>query len=81
MAVKPNQRKYLATIIVLSVILLLWAMPCKLAYNIAQHRDILLGRYTVDRLSTLLLLTPLGLLIIKAIWSNKKTNLTPQQKR
>lgn len=80
-AVKPNQRKYLATIIVLSVILLLWAMPSNLAYNIAQHRDILLGRYTVDRLSTLLLLTPLGLLIIKAVWSGKKTNLTPQQKR
>jgi hypothetical protein len=80
-AVKTNLGKWLGTLLVTLGNLLFWAMPSKLAYNVAQQRDILLGRYTVDRLTTLLLLIPVSLLIINGIWSSKKQKLTKEKKR
>ncbi|HUW20658.1 MAG TPA: SGNH/GDSL hydrolase family protein [Sedimentisphaerales bacterium] len=64
--------KRIAALIVISVNVLLWAKPCDLAYNVAQQRDILLGRYTIEQTTTLILLIPVSLLIIKGIWSGKK---------
>ena len=78
---KINLKKWVGTVIVIFVNLLLWAIPSELAYNVAQHRDILLGRYTVDRVTTLLLLTPVSLLIIKGIWSNKEERKSEKEKR
>jgi len=77
---KTNVVKWISTASVVVVTLLLWAVPSDLAYNVAQQREILLGRYTIDRLTTLLLLTPVSLLIIKGIWSKKKKR-NPKQKR
>jgi len=79
--VKTNLRKWLTTAVIISANLLFWAWPCNLAYNVAQQRDILLGRYTIDRLTTLLLLIPVSLLIIKGVWSNKKEKKNEKQKR
>ena len=73
-AAKNNLTKWAATALIILVNALLWAKPCNLAYNVAQHRDILLGRYTVDRMTTVLLLAPVSLLIIKSIWSAKKSS-------
>lgn len=77
---KTNLAKWIATLSIIFVNLLLWVKPCDLAYNVAQHRHILLGRYTVDRLTTLLLLLPVGLLIIRGIWS-PKTKTSQKEKR
>jgi hypothetical protein len=73
--------RWLATLIIILVNVVLLAKPCDLAYNVAQHRHILLGRYTVDRLSTLVLLVPVSVLIIKGIWSNRKRQKGEKEKR
>jgi hypothetical protein len=78
---KTNVVKWISTASVVVVTLLLWAVPSDLAYNVAQQREILLGRYTIDRLTTLLLLTPVSLLIIKGIWSKKKKEKSQTEKK
>lgn len=70
--VKSSLVKKISTAVVIFANLILWAIPSDLAYNVAQQRDILLGRYTVERTTTLLLLIPVSLLIINGIWSKKK---------
>jgi hypothetical protein len=79
-AAKTRLTRWIATVIVISLNLFLWAWPCDLAYNVAQQRDILLGRYTVDHMTMLLLLIPVSLLIINGIWSRKKPK-SQKQKR
>ena len=69
---KKNLDKWIITTVVIVVNLLLWIIPSDLAYNVAQERDILLGRYTVDRFTTLLLLIPVSVLILCSVWSKKK---------
>jgi hypothetical protein len=64
--------KWISTAIIISVNLLLWAPSSDLAYNVAQQRDILLGRYTVEKVITLLLLTLVSAFILGSIWSSKK---------
>jgi len=81
MTVKADIIKKAVTAVIILVNLLLWLTPSDLAYNVAQQRDILLGRYTVEKLTTLLLLIPISLLIIKGIWSNKKEKKSQKQKR
>ncbi|MHC4623206.1 MAG: SGNH/GDSL hydrolase family protein [Planctomycetota bacterium] len=80
-AAKTRLARWIATVIVISLNLFLWAHPCDLAYNVAQQRDILLGRYTVDRMTTLLLLIPVSLLIINGIWSRKKPKSQKQKRQ
>jgi len=77
---KKNNLKYVWAFLVLLINIILWIIPSDVAYNLAQQRDILLGRYTVDRLTTLLILIPISLLIINAILSGKKVK-TQKQKR
>jgi hypothetical protein len=66
--------------VVLLVNIILWSIPSELAYNVAQQREILLGRYTVEHLTTLLLLIPVSLLIVNGLLSKKKEK-TEKQKR
>jgi len=77
---KKNNLKLILVFLVLLINFILWFIPSDLAYNLAQHRDILLGRYTIDHLTTLLILIPVSLLIIYAILSKKKVK-TKKQKR
>ncbi|MHC4130918.1 MAG: alginate O-acetyltransferase AlgX-related protein [Planctomycetota bacterium] len=78
-----KEKKHLKWILVFAVLLfniIMWSIPSELAYNVAQQREILLGRYTVERLTTLLILIPVSLLIINGLLSKKKEK-TEKQKR
>ncbi|MGD8499368.1 MAG: hypothetical protein PVJ86_01900 [Phycisphaerales bacterium] len=52
--------------------ILLWAIPSNTAYLIAQHRDVLLGRYSVGHLTTSFLFVPVSILMLYLIWSNEQ---------
>jgi len=69
---KDNLPKWIITAAVIIANALCWSMHSKIAYNVAQQREILLGRYTVDYLTVLLLLIPVSVLIINGVWSEKK---------
>jgi len=71
---KNNLGRWITTIAVVLTNLIIWVIPSDLAYNVAQHRDILLGRYTVERVTTILLLAIASALILNGIWSRKKKN-------
>lgn len=66
--------RWTATVVVIFINFLFWLIPSDLAYNVAQHRDILLGRYTVDKFTTLLIFVLISVFIIKGIWSKKKAH-------
>jgi hypothetical protein len=69
---KENYKKWLITAFVLFINALLWIVPSNIAYLIAQQRDILLGRYTLERFITLLVLIPVSAAILYLNWSNKE---------
>jgi len=72
--------KWLLTAAVIVANLLCWAVPSDLAYNVAQHRQILLGRYTVERTTTLILLAVITPFVLRGIWAPKHPK-TSRQKR
>ncbi len=72
--------KWIATGVVAAVNIVLWLGQSALAYNIAQERDILLGRFTFDRFTLNLVVSVISLFVINGIWAAKKVK-TPQQKR
>ena len=57
----------------------LWLREGPLAYNVAQQRPILLGRYTVEQMTMQLFVTPIVLMIVLGIWTGKEKS--PQEKR
>jgi len=72
MAMKTNLGKCVITSAIILVNLLFWIIPSDLAYSVAQERDILLGRYTIDHFTTLLLLILASVLVLCFVWSKKK---------
>jgi len=64
--------RWTATIVVIFINFLFWLIPSDLAYNVAQQRDILLGRYTVGKFTTLIILAVISFFVIRGIWSKKK---------
>lgn len=60
------------SVVILAVLVFLWGKQSDLAYNVAQQRDILLGRYKVDHVVTLIILTPILLLVLLGVWKDKK---------
>jgi hypothetical protein len=69
---KKVSAKWTATFIVIFVNFLFWLHPSDLAFNVAQQRDILLGRYTVEKLITLIIVGILIAFVIRGIWARKK---------
>jgi hypothetical protein len=67
------------TIGLLGLVAGLWLRQGPLAYSVAQQRVILLGRYTVEQMTTQLFATPIVLLIVLGIWTGK--DKSPQQQR
>ncbi|NLH16124.1 MAG: hypothetical protein GX455_06065, partial [Phycisphaerae bacterium] len=57
----------------------LWLRESPLAYCVAQQRQILLGRYTIEQMTVQLIVTPIALLIVLGIWTGK--DKSPQEKR
>lgn len=72
--------RLLVTAGLLGLLIILWAVPSDLAYNVAQERDILLGRYTLDRTIMLLIVTPVLLLVVRGIWTPKRPPTAEQKK-
>lgn len=77
---QKDLRRWIAAAFIVSVNLLLWIIPSDLAYNVAQQRDILLGRYTVDKFTAILIVTVISLLLLAGIRS-KKQQKTGREKR
>ena len=69
------------SLVIISVLVVLWGRQSDLAYNVAQQRAILLGRYTLDTTITLLIATPILLCILNGLWKKKKKIEDPAQKR
>ncbi|MBA7628663.1 hypothetical protein ES703_36158 [subsurface metagenome] len=66
--------RWTATFVVIFLNFLFWLIPSNLAYNVAQQRDILLGRYTVDKFTILIILALISAFVIRGIWSKKKAH-------
>lgn len=69
---EPAQRKNpltrrLVAMAILGVSLLLWLIPSDVPQLIAKQRDVLLGRYSLDWMTALLILTPILWLIANGI--------------
>ncbi len=69
---KDKTKKWITTAIVLGVTLLLGVIPSNVAYLIAQNRDVLLGRFSVERMTVLLLLIPTDIIVLYLTWANEK---------
>ena len=76
---KNNTGKWIWTAAIALTNLVLWAVPSDLAYNVAEQRDILLGRYTVDQTTTIIVVLVVSVLVVNGIWSNQKR--TAKQER
>jgi hypothetical protein len=72
--------KWIATGIVLLLNIILWAVPSNVAYLVAQNRDVLLGRYSVDRMVVLFSMIPVSILVLYVAWSNEKNKKERQFK-
>ncbi len=64
--------KWLWTAIVVAVNLVLWILPSRVPYLIAQNRDVLLGRYSVERVTALLILGPISAVSLFLTWSDER---------
>jgi len=71
-ALKSRQAKWITTIIILLGNALGWIIPGNVAYLIAQNRDVLLGRYSLGRLTALLFLIPISAAMLYLTWSNER---------
>ncbi len=59
------------TALIAGVLVFLWARQSDLAYNVAQQRAILLGRYTLDSMIALLIVTPILLAVVWGLWKKQ----------
>ncbi len=64
--------RWIKTGVIVVANFLLWAIPSNVAYLIAQNRDVLLGRYSLARLTWILVLIPISLIVLYLIWSNEE---------
>ena len=64
--------KWIITDAVLTLNVILWAIPSNVAYLVAQHRDILLGRYGVSKMTSLIVLIPISILVLVGVWADPK---------
>jgi hypothetical protein len=63
-------REFLPLAIILLANIALWAIPDNVTYLIAQNRDILLGRYSVGRFTTMIFLIPVSAALLYLFWPN-----------
>ena len=76
---RKNARQWIATAVVMCGNLFLWSVPSNLAYTVAQHRNILLGRYTVERFSGLLTILIISMFVIASLWAKPQTQAEKRQ--
>jgi len=71
-ALKSRQAKWITTAVVLLVNLAGWVIPSNVTYLIAQNRDVLLGRYSLGHLTTLLILILVSAIWLYLAWANEQ---------
>lgn len=76
---RPTLGRFFWTAAVAGGLAVLWLKELPLAYWVAQHREVLLGRYSVGQVTAQLILTPIGLWVLWGIWLGKEKS--PKQKR
>ena len=79
---KEKVIRIVISVIIVGVLAVMWGTQSDLAYNVAQQRAILLGRYTLDKMIGLLFATPILLWVLWGIWQdNSKKYPEPKDKR
>jgi len=69
---KKKLSKWITTAVIAAINITLWAIPSNIAYLVAQHRDVLLGRYSVAHMTWILLLLPISAAVLYLTWANEK---------
>jgi len=69
---RKNRVKIILALGALAISFCLWLFPSNVVELIAKQRDVLLGRYSVDRFSTLFVLTPVLWLVAYSLWASTK---------
>ncbi len=79
-----NLSKWITTVAIILANIILWLIPSNVYYLIAQQRDVLLGRYSLEHVSFGLFLFIASLMALYINWSNKQNSagrLTAEKKR
>ncbi|MBU1052387.1 MAG: hypothetical protein KKC46_00980 [Proteobacteria bacterium] len=69
---KQNKIKWVITAILCLLHLIWWVMPSNVAYLIAQDRDILLGRYSLDRFTVMIFGLLLTWPVLYLLWADTR---------
>jgi hypothetical protein len=69
---KKKRIKLIMALGILALSFCLWLFPSNVVELIAKQREVLLGRYSVNRFSTLFLLTPVLWLLAYSLWASTK---------
>jgi len=79
---KQKTIRIVMSIVIVGVLAVMWGLQSDLAYNVAQQRASLLGRYTLDKTIGLLFATPMLLWVLWGGWQdNSKRYRDSKQKR
>jgi hypothetical protein len=69
---KKKRSQWITTAVIAAINIVLWAIPSNIAYLVAQHRDVLLSRYSVTHLSWISFLLPVSAAGLYLTWANEK---------
>ena len=67
-----KKKRWAVTIIIIVGNLIWWLIPSNFTYLVFQSRDVLLGRYSVDRLVTMVIIAFFSLPAIYIVWLERK---------
>jgi len=65
---KKTKIRLFITTVTIGVMTSLYLKESNLAYNVAQQRAILLGRYTLESIISLLILTIIAIFVMISLW-------------
>ena len=77
---KERTKKWITTGVVVVINAVGWAIPSDVTYLVMQQRDVLLGRYGVDKVTGLLILAIVSAFYLYLTWSNEKNRKQRQFK-
>jgi hypothetical protein len=79
---KNKTIRIVISVVIIGTLAVMWGRQSDLAYNVAQQRAILLGRYTLETTITLLTVTPILLCVLFGLWKKQSPkNDDPKEKR
>ncbi len=77
---KEITKKWITTGVVAAINVVGWAIPSDVTYLVMQQRDVLLGRYSVDKVTALLILAIVSAFYLYLAWSNERNRKQRQLK-